>query len=193
MARSETPVFNGTLAAQGDTPVKQGSYGYYIPDFDFSQSLKQSVITNTTPDFPFQPGNSTDGVSNPLVRGRFGFLPENSGTIDGGSPVSIPRDFNLLLNKLDADTGVSDSDYTSTIGYDVSSSYDIYAPQFNALLTKLDGDTGVSDTDYSSTLALDVTAQPQQLIANINLLLQKLDVDGAVADTDYFSELGFQV
>ena len=194
MGLLDTPVFDGTLELDGVAPIKVGMNGRIIPNFDFCNSGKQAIITSNLPNFPsqLQPASATDGLTVPTVRENMGYLPEFTGPIGPQGPVFFITQFDFLLNKLDLDTGVSDSDYTSTLDVVANSPFDTFAPQFNSLLAKLDLDTGISDTDYGSTLTLDVLATEQELFTNFNALLDKLDQDGGVVDSDY-STLGFQV
>ena len=81
----------------------------------------------------------------------------------------LEANFNGILAKLDADSGVTDTDYAAThvvdlndtvvgslgLGQDnVVSFLDSFVSKFNAALTQLDSDAGVTDTDYNSTLAV---------------------------------------
>lgn len=81
----------------------------------------------------------------------------------------METNFNAILTKLDADGGVTDTDYNSTYAVDLDNTvvgskgldqdkmvtfFQSFLTNFNATLTKLDSDGGVTDTDYNSTLAL---------------------------------------
>ena len=81
----------------------------------------------------------------------------------GGASGGVPY---ALLAKLDADSGVTDTNYAATVA------------TFAALLTKLDADAGVTDVNYAST----VTSLPG--------LLAKLDADAGVGNTNYSATLG---
>lgn len=94
--------------------------------------------------------------------------------IDLGTLISLlVTNYNGVLAKLDADSGVSGTTYVSAnaatvpgttyetaTGTNGNSRAGLYAfmsnfvTKFNACLTQLDGDAGVTDTDYNSTLAL---------------------------------------
>lgn len=58
--------------------------------------------------------------------------------------------FNTLLKKLDADTGVDDDDYYSTLG--LVGGVNLRSKLLD-LAAKLDADLGISDTDYSAKIA----------------------------------------
>lgn len=125
----------------------------------------------------------------------------------------VIANFNATLTKLDADGGVTDTDYNSTlaitdnvnnIAADPIKNTGVFQgavvtllgtirTKFNALLTKLDADGGVTDTDYSSLWALAAINANQisqggvnqgalftriDLIkTNFNAVLTKLDAD----------------
>jgi len=99
--------------------------------------------------------------------------------------------YNNLLNKLDSDTGVTDTDYNSALSI-VTDPMDFneYIESFNNLLNKLDSDIGVTDTDYAASFGLSANSLIFILIINYNLLLNKLDLDVGITDTDYRSSLG---
>jgi len=59
-------------------------------------------------------------------------------------------EYNNLLNTLDTDPGVTDTDYFSTLE---AVAGDQLRTKLTDLATKLDADAGVTDTDYSSTIA----------------------------------------
>jgi hypothetical protein len=76
---------------------------------------------------------------------------------------------NAVLTKLDADAGVTDTDYNSTYAVDLDNTVvgslgldqdklvtflQELVTNFNLILTKLDSDGGTSDSDYNATLAL---------------------------------------
>lgn len=92
--------------------------------------------------------------------------------------LDLTQSFRLLLAKLDADGGVTDTNYGSTLA--PRSDADVLT-QFTALLAKLDLDGGVTPTDFASTLAATAATLPTQFTA----LLAKLDGAGGVTDTDY--------
>jgi hypothetical protein len=77
--------------------------------------------------------------------------------------------FNAVLTKLDADGGVTDTDYNATYAVDLNdtvvgsnglsqdnivSFLDSFITNFNATLTKLDSDSGTGDSNYNATLAI---------------------------------------
>ena len=97
-----------------------------------------------------------------------------------------------LLQKLDADNGVSDTDYASTLAPTVADSLGS-PPPFNSLLAKLDLDGGVSDTNYSSLHASPVPNLIYDLANKFNSVLEKLDQDNGVSGTDYLSTLAIDV
>lgn len=82
--------------------------------------------------------------------------------------LELETNFNGILTKLDADSGVSDENYNSLYSIDLNdlasanglsqdiivSLLDDFVSDFNDTLTKLDSDSGVSDTNYNSVLAL---------------------------------------
>jgi hypothetical protein len=88
---------------------------------------------------------------------------------------------NDLLDSLDNDVGVSDTDYYTLEVTQVN----LWKTNFNSLLTKLDNDTGVGYTNYSSTYAI---TDPSDLKTNYNGLLSKLDTDTGVAKSTHVSE-----
>ncbi len=124
--------------------------------------------------------------------------------------------------KLDADSAVNSTNYTSTTTFTFDRKFarvavrdqsqwllamDQLRTALNNILTKLDVDSGVSDTDYSSTLAIadytNVRSSADLLdagmrdgavakwldtfITKFNSMLTKLDADGTVNDTNYNS------
>lgn len=131
--------------------------------------------------------------------------------------------FNGILAKLDADTGVTDTDYASLNSVSIPAGIETKNPKaihdqgatlsflnsvltnYNAVLSKLDADAGVTDTDYNSSLAItDTIDNPSAghlrpsgmfqgslinlldvILTRINSLNAKLDADGGVADTNY--------
>lgn len=81
----------------------------------------------------------------------------------------IEANFNGILTHLDADSGVTDTDYNSTYAVDLDdtvvgslgmsqnaivSFLDSFVTNFNATLTKLDNDGGVTGTNYNSLWAI---------------------------------------
>jgi hypothetical protein len=81
----------------------------------------------------------------------------------------IETNFNAILTKLDADGGVTDTNYNATYAVDLDNTVvgslglsqnaivsflDSFVAKFNSTLTKLDSDGGVQDTDYAATLAI---------------------------------------
>lgn len=120
---------------------------------------------------------------------------------------TIRTKFNALLTKLDADAGVSDTDYSSLWalaaldanqisqgGLNQPALYTRLAlikTNFNAVLTKLDADGGVTGTDYNSLGAVSIGATVKgtgigqndlvgfldSFITKFNATLTKLDAD----------------
>ncbi|RKY34224.1 MAG: hypothetical protein DRP78_06880 [Candidatus Omnitrophota bacterium] len=121
---------------------------------------------------------------------------------------NIITNFNLCTAKLDADAGVTDTDYAancdlSTLASRVMSANGIHQSDlaaclaeietnFEILTAQLDADAGVTDTDYAASLDFDmntakikangidqgsVVSYLQTVITAINGLLTKLDAD----------------
>lgn len=83
--------------------------------------------------------------------------------------VELETNFNGILTKLDADAGVTDTDYNSLYAIDLDNTVnaskglsddiivsvlDSFITNFNLSLTKLDNDAGVADTDYNANAAI---------------------------------------
>ncbi len=64
----------------------------------------------------------------------------------------VAQRFNSILQKLDDDTGVSDTDYESTLVLDLEENEEELLSRFNNVLAKLDANGGVSDTNYAALL-----------------------------------------
>jgi len=92
--------------------------------------------------------------------------------------------FSGMLDKLDNDAGVSDTNYSNN---NIDQAYD-WITNFNDVLTKLDNDSGVSDINYNSTLAI---TDPADMRTNFNDLLTKLDNDAGVSDINYSTLYSF--
>ena len=84
--------------------------------------------------------------------------------------LDLTQSFRLLLAKLDADGGVTDTDYAQL--HAPRSDADVVT-QFNKVLEKLDDDAGVTPVDFESTL----TATAANLPAKFTALLAKLGGD----------------
>ena len=135
----------------------------------------------------------------------------------------IRTNWNGILAKLDADGGITDTDYaakhTLTLPSGIQTTgvkailhqgevvllLDDFITEYNATLTKLDADTGITDTNYSSTLAItDIVGNSKvdgiipagvyqgnviwllnHIIARIAALTAKLDDDAGITDTNY--------
>lgn len=122
---------------------------------------------------------------------------------------SIVTNFNALNAKLDADGGVTDTNYAATWNLTALAVNNVYAngfkqdalvaafdeieTNFEGVTAKLDADAGVADTDYASTLDFDndgdltaggldqdaIVVTLQTIITQFNALLTKLDADTA--------------
>lgn len=106
---------------------------------------------------------------------------------------SIKTKFNAILTKLDGDSQVSDTDYSSTLALTLTDGIvttdpkairdqgvvvtylDLVITKFNALLAKLDLDGGVSGTNYASLWAItDVVDGSRDGIKQIGLYQSSL-------------------
>lgn len=88
--------------------------------------------------------------------------------------VSLP----LLTAKLDADSGVTDTNYATLIN---PISVGDVVTKYNALLAKLDADAGVTDTNYAALHVGTLANLRPKYIA----LLAKLDADATVSATNH--------
>lgn len=86
--------------------------------------------------------------------------------------------FNDLLEKLDNDDGITDSNYFNTLN---TSDESLLDTNFNLLLIKLDNDNGITDIDFHTLEISEVLTINTQL----PLLLNKLDNDTGVTDINY--------
>lgn len=85
--------------------------------------------------------------------------------------------------KLDADAGVTDTDYAS-LWNPASSDLGVIADSIRGITAKLDADAGVTDTNYASLWNPTLETQVA-LRAAIVGIVAKLDADGGVTDTNY--------
>lgn len=127
---------------------------------------------------------------------------------EGMTETAIYNSIIGITAKLDADAGVTDTDYTSlwtpvavttgTGGPTSNPPYDV-APQLASSLTqmqasiigilkKLDADGGVTDTNYAA-LWTPGAATVASLVASIAGFTTKLDADAGVTDVNYNSTL----
>lgn len=89
--------------------------------------------------------------------------------------------FNRILDKLDMDMSVSDTDYLSTLEANQGSNL---RDKVTALAQKLDLDTGVSDTNYAATIAAIGTTFANTQTA-FNAIVNKLNLDAGISFTNY--------
>jgi hypothetical protein len=118
------------------------------------------------------------------VNGRFITLPNLTNIEVGDALLQTQRltisQFNRLLNQLDGDPGVSDSDYFSTLG---AFAGDNLRNSVNSLAAKLDLDAGVGDTDYGASIT--GTAGFVATQSDFNIIVNKLNADSGVFFVDY--------
>jgi hypothetical protein len=88
-----------------------------------------------------------------------------------------------LNAKLDADAGITATDFGSSTNPASASLSDLYT-SIRALTAKLDADASVSDTTYASLWNPD-EATIAKIRASLNGIAAKLDADGGVTDTNY--------
>jgi hypothetical protein len=94
--------------------------------------------------------------------------------------------FNRVLIKLDADNGVDDSDYYSTLGSVIGVNL---RTSLDDLAAKLDADAGVTDTDYASTISGYGSSFADTQDA-FNDIVTKLNADTGVVYSNYPSSSG---
>lgn len=111
-------------------------------------------------------------------------LSSNSNTVAGDVLVQTQYltifQFNQLLQKLDLDPFVGDTNYSATLaavaGADLRN-------LVNNLATKLDADSGVVDTDYAASIVGTSTFAGQQ--SDFNIIVNKLNADAGVKFINY--------
>lgn len=94
--------------------------------------------------------------------------------------------YNRLLRKLDADAGVTDGDYFSTLN---AVKGDNLRDKLTDLANKLDTDPGVSDSDYASSISAYTSSFPDTQAA-FNVIVAKLNADLGVAFSNYSLSVG---
>lgn len=103
---------------------------------------------------------------------------------DGMDELAIFETIVGIATKLDADAGVTDTDFVS-LWTPASASLADLDTSLTGILAKLDDDAGVTGTDYESLWA--PSASVASLRASIAGMNAKLDADGGVTDTNYAS------
>jgi hypothetical protein len=93
--------------------------------------------------------------------------------------------FNRMLNKLDRDPFVGDTDYFSILEATDGVNF---RNQLDNLATKLDNDSGVSDTNYLASLGGGTTFANYQ--SDFNIIANKLNLDTGVFYTTYYTSSG---
>lgn len=88
-----------------------------------------------------------------------------------------------ITAKLDADAGVTPTDFAATCN-PADASFGALVTSMTALAVKLDASAGVTDTNYAA-LWTPSAATFAALKVSINGLTAKLDADAGVTDTDY--------
>lgn len=89
---------------------------------------------------------------------------------------------NGILAKLDADAGVTPTDFAATCA-PASALPAALVTSITALAVKLDASAGVTDTNYAALFTPTATAASMKTC--VNGINAKLDADGGVTDTDY--------
>jgi hypothetical protein len=92
-----------------------------------------------------------------------------------------------LTAKLDADAGVTDTNYAA-LWNPASSSLAVLRASIQGIALKLDADGGVTDTTYYSLWNPSAPTE-SVLRASFNGILAKLDADAGVTDTNYSATL----
>lgn len=99
--------------------------------------------------------------------------------------VTISR-FNQLLNMLDADNGVADSNYYSLLA---ASAGNIIRDKLTALAAKLDADTGITTNTFAATIAAYTSSGPDTQLA-FNAITNLLNNDATVITDTYVTLSG---
>lgn len=98
-------------------------------------------------------------------------------------------DFNRVLQKLDIDLQVTQTDYLATLAF--SSGGDIQS-KVTDLTIKLDADPGVVDSDYYATISGIITSDFSVIQTCFNLIVSKLNSDFGVSFINYPLSIGTQ-
>lgn len=123
------------------------------------------------------------------VNGKFLTLPNLTNIEVGDALVQTQfltiSQFNRLLNQLDSDPGVADSDYFSILNSEPGDDLRILVDN---LAVKLDADSGVADTNYAASITGVAGFAATQ--SDFNIIIDKLNLDSGVFFISYNNSTG---
>lgn len=176
-----------TLFNAQNWPSQGAIWSANLRTYFYYQGVSGNTLQNVTP----APVSALIGIPVSYNNRYFytGFF-SSQAELDALELTQLITNFNGLLDALDNDTKVVDTNYSSTLNITVLTLAQ-FITNFNLLMVKLDNDAGLTDQDYESNYTLSGSTTVDGALQIFNEFLVELDNDAGQSSFTY--ETSFHV